>query len=221
MSAVQAHDTAHLFSGLWRDYLNVLCVVGVLVVLAILFAAFRFRRRDPAAWPDGPNRAPRLELAYVIVIGVIVAGLLTLTFRTETRVDSLSNSPALRVSVTAFQWQWKFAYPNGAVVVGGDVAAARPHLPTLVVPQNEVVQFNLRSADVLHELFIPAMRFKRFAYPNYTNKFDLAFPNTGRMSGACAQFCGLAHAEMRFSVLVLSQSGFRAWMAAHAPGAGT
>lgn len=219
MSAVQAHDTAHLFNGLWRDYLIVLGVVGLLVVLAILFAAVRFRRRDPDRWGEGPNRAPRLELAYVVVIAAIVVGLLTMTFRTEGKVDSLSSSPALRVSVTAFQWQWKFAYPNGAVVVGGDAAGRHPHLPTLVVPQNEVVQFSLRSADVLHELFIPAMRFKRFAYPNYTNRFDLAFPDTGRMSGACAQFCGLAHAEMRFSVLVVSQSQFRAWLSAHAPAA--
>lgn len=218
MSAVPAHDTAHLFTGLWRDYLIVLGVVGALVVLAILFAAVRFRRRDSTLWPKGPNRAPRLELAYLVVISVIVVGLLTLTFRTEDKVDSLSSSPSLRISVTAFQWQWKFGYPNGAVVVGGTATSRHPRLPTLVVPQNEVVQFSLRSADVLHEMFIPAMRFKRFAYPNYTNRFDLAFPNTGRMSGACAQFCGLAHAEMRFSVLVLSQTQFHTWLAAHAPG---
>jgi cytochrome c oxidase subunit 2 len=219
VSAVPAHDTAHLFNGLWRDYLIVLGVVGALVVLAILFAAVRFRRRDPDGWGSGPSRAPRLELAYLVVISLIVVGLLTLTFRTEDKVDSLSSSPSLRISVTAYQWQWRFGYPNGAVVVGGDAAARRAHLPTLVVPQNEVVQFTLRSSDVLHELFIPAMRFKQFAYPNYTNRFDLAFPNTGRMSGACAQFCGLAHAQMRFSVLVLSQSQFRTWLAAHAPGA--
>jgi cytochrome c oxidase subunit 2 len=221
LTAVAAHDTAHLFSGLWRDYLIVLGVIGALVVLAILFAAIRFRRRDELYQPSGPDKAPRLELAYVIVIAAVVVGLLTLTFHTESQVDSLSGHPALKVTVTAYQWQWKFSYPNGAVVFGGDAIARRPRLPTLVVPQNEVVQFSLRSTDVLHEMFIPAMRFKRYAYPNYTNRFDLTFPNTGRMPGACAQFCGIGHAQMRFSVLVLSRSAFRAWLASHAPGTRT
>ena len=162
------------------------------------------------------STAPGLELAYLAVIAAVVVGLLTLTLRTESKVDALSSRPALRISVTAFQWQWKFAYPNGAVVVGGNALARRPRLPTLVVPQNEVVQFSLRSADVLHEMFIPAMRFKRYAFPNYTNRFDLSFPDTGRMPGACAQFCGLAHTQMRFSVLVLSRSDFRTWLASQA-----
>ena len=218
MTAVAAHDTAHLFSGLWRDYLIVLGAIGVLVVLAILFAAVRFRRREDARWPGGRATAPRLEVAYVVVIALVVVCLLTLTLRTESKIDSLSNRPALRIGVTAFQWQWRFAYPNGATVVGGNAVSSRPHLPTLVVPQGEVVEFSLRSADVLHEMFIPAMRFKRYAFPNYTNRFDLVFPDTGRLTGACAQFCGLGHAQMRFNVLVLSPGRFRAWLASRASG---
>ena len=41
------------------------------------------------------------------------------------------------------------------------------------------------------------------------------------MPGACAQFCGLGHAQMRFSVLVPRRSRFRAWLAAHASAACT
>ncbi len=35
------------------------------------------------------------------------------------------------------------------------------------------------------------------------------------MLGECAQFCGWDHAEMRFTVIVLSPAHFRAWVAAH------
>lgn len=214
--AAAGHDTAQIFSTLWDQYLVTLAVVSFLVVVAILFAAIRFRRRDDV-WPRGRrSSAPRLELAYLVVVTLIVIGLLTLTLSAETRVDALTSRPALKVNVTAFQWQWRFAYPNGAVQVGANVESAHPHFPTLVVPAGEVVQFNLRSADVLHEFFIPAMRFKRYAFENYTNRFDLAFPHPGRMSGECAQFCGLDHSEMRFWVLVLTPARFRSWLQAHA-----
>jgi cytochrome c oxidase subunit 2 len=213
--SVAAHDTAQVFSSLWDEYLVTLLVVGFLVVVAIVFVAIRFRRRDEV-WPEGKDSAPKLELAYLTVVTLIVLGLLTLTLSAETRVDALTARPALRIDVTGFQWQWRFVYPNGAEQVGTNVMSRHPHFPTLVVPAGEVVQFNLRSSDVLHEFFIPAMRYKRYAFANYVNRFDLTFPHPGRMSGACAQFCGLDHSEMRFWVLVLPPARFRAWLNAHA-----
>jgi cytochrome c oxidase subunit 2 len=83
-----------------------------------------------------------------------------------------------------------------------------------VVPAGTVIQFSLRSRDVLHSFFIPDMRFKRYAFPDHTNVFDLEFAESGRMPGACAQFCGWDHAEMRFDVLVLPPSRFDAWLSA-------
>jgi cytochrome c oxidase subunit II len=219
VAAISPHDTSGQFDWLFRIYVALTVAVTVLVVGAILYAALRFRRRSDR-WPAQRKSAPKLEAVYVTVIALIVVGLLTATFRTENQVDALTAHPALRVRVTAFQWQWRFDYPSAGISLAGrGVGSTRPAYARLVVPAGRPVEFTMRSTDVLHNFYIPAMRFKRYAFPNYTNRFVLTFPRPGRLLGECAQFCGWDHAEMRFMVVVLPESRFRAWMAAHARGA--
>ncbi len=213
MLAIATHDTARQFASLWHVYLAVTLTVGLLVTAAILVAAARFRRRSDV-WPQQRRSAPRLEAAWLVLIAVVVAGLLVETFRTENRDDALAASPALRVQVTAFQWEWRFAYPGtGVAQTGASVGSSHPRFATLVVPAGEPVEFDLRSADVLHSFFIPSMRFKRYAFPGSTNRFVLTFPSPGRMLGECAQFCGWDHSEMRFDVRVLAPAAFGRWLA--------
>ena len=60
-----------------------------------------------------------------------------------------------------------------------NIGSLHPKFAHLVVPVGRPVLFSLRSADVLHSFFIPAMRFKRYAYPDSTNRFVLTFPHDG------------------------------------------
>lgn len=216
---VPGHDTAGQYDRLWHIYLPTLGVVGVLVTGAIVVACLRFRRRSDE-WPEQTHSAPKTELVYLGVIILIVIGLLTVTFRTEGHVDALTAHPALVVRVVASQWQWEFDYPRSGIrQVAHNIASADPQYARLVVPAGEPVEFRLRSVDVLHNFFIPQMRFKRYAFPNYTNRFVLTFPHPGHMLGQCAQFCGWDHAEMRFYVTVLPPARFRSWVVAHTAGA--
>lgn len=83
----------------------------------------------------------------------------------------------------------------------------------LTVPAGQVVEFVLRSRDVVHSMWIPDQRFKRYAYPDRTNRFDLTFGRLGTEIGLCAQFCGIDHDQMRFTVHVVSPDDFARWMA--------
>ena len=213
MLAIAAHDTAGQFAWLWHIYLVLTVVVGVLVTAAIVVAAVRFRRRAGRPARD-LHSAPRLEAVYLGVIVLVVIGLLAATYRTENHEDALTARPFLRVQVTASQWQWQFTYPaSGVRVSAHNIGSQHPRFADLVVPVGRPVLFALRSADVLHSFFIPAMRFKRYAYPDSTNRFVLTFPQAGRMLGECAQLCGWDHAEMRFVVTALPVARFRAWLA--------
>lgn len=199
---VAGHDTAGLFSGLFSVYIVVVLVTFVVFATAIIGVALRYRGA-----PRPLRRrasAPRLEAAYVGVLVLIAAGLFALTVHTESSEDALAGTPALTVHATASQWQWLFGYPGGFVSEG---AGAR-----LVIPAGVVVQIDLSSADVLHSLWVPALRFKRYAYPGYTNRFDLQAPTPLRTWGRCAQFCGFGHDTMRFRVVVLSPRKFRTWL---------
>lgn len=193
-------------------YLGVAAAVFALVFAAVVVAVVRFRRREGQRVSERES-APLAEGAYIALLALIALGLIAATFRTERGEDGLAARPYVHISVTAYQWSWRFAYPGTGVVVNGGAVAAAHHInPTLVVPTGSVVRFSLRSRDVLHSFFIPDMRFKRYAFPDSTNVFDLEFTHAGRLSGACAQFCGWDHAEMRFDVLALPPASFRTWL---------
>jgi cytochrome c oxidase subunit II len=204
------HDTLRQFSDLFRIYLWLMVAVAVIVWGAIAFAVWRYRAR-PGREPSTRSEAPRSELAYAAGLAVIACALVTLTFLTERDIDPATAHPGLRVDVTAAQWNWRFRYPDAGVTL--DARTGR--YPTLVVPTGTTVEFRLRSLDVIHNFWIPALRFKRYAFPgsDRVNRFDLVFPKAGRMLGECAQFCGWNHAGMRFDVLALPPQRFQAWLA--------
>jgi cytochrome c oxidase subunit 2 len=192
---------------LFDAYLWIGVAVAVIVFGAVGFAAIRYRRR-PGREPSTRSDWMRGELAYVGVLVLITAGLVTATFTTEDEVDAVSGDPALQIDVTAFQWGWTWTYPDGISVSGNSDAP-----PTFAVPTDRTVRFRLSSRDVIHAFWIPDQRFKRDAFPNRTTEFDLDFDNPGMNGGVCAEFCGLRHSQMSFNVLALSESDFRSWLA--------
>jgi cytochrome c oxidase subunit 2 len=126
-------------------------------------------------------------------------------------IDDDDPDPDLVVDVIAFQWQWQFDYPDSSVSITGKLGEN----PELVLPASSTVRFDLTALDVIHSFWIPAFRFKRDMIPGTPGSFrvdvaDVAgyYPN----SGVCAEFCGLDHSSMRFSVRILPPDEFEQWL---------
>ena len=203
-------DTRAEFESLfWSLLAPVTIAVFAAIVLLLAYTAVRGRRRPSRA---APSHAPWLEALYAGGVAVIVAAILGFSFAAESRVDRLSQTPGVRIDVTAFQWQWRFAYPGTDVVlVGSAERQAR-----LVVPTETTIRFTLVARDVVHSFWIPELRFKRDAFPKRATEFDLVFPEAGIFAGRCAEFCGLEHAHMTFDVVAVPPSKFRARLAEEA-----
>jgi cytochrome c oxidase subunit II len=199
-----AADTRHDFDGLAGLYLPIAVVVFVLVTGALVVFVLRYRDRGEGG---GPENAPRAEIAYVVVLALVAALLVAATFHTESREDAVAARPGLVVDVVAAQWSWRFHYPRQGITRVGPFQ----HPTTAVVPTGTTVEFRLRSQDVIHAFFVPSLRFKRDAFPDRTTRFDLVFDHPGRYHGSCAEFCGLNHAEMDFSVRAVSPARFAAF----------
>ena len=153
-----------------------------------------------------------LEVAYTIIPLILVVGLFVVTVRTIRTVEATTDSPDLTVDVVGFQWQWQFTYPeSGVVVVGNDDTEP----PELVLPAGSSVRFNLESRDVIHSFWVPGFLFKRDLIPGTPTSFDANVNNeTGFYdNGACAEFCGLYHGRMTFSVRIVSPDDFDRWLA--------
>jgi len=180
----------------------------VLVTGLILWSVVRYRRRGRPGEPPQFRANVPLELFYTAVPLAIVAVLFGLAVRTQDRVTRVSASPDLRVDVTGFQWGWRFRYADTGVTVTGDANRN----PVLVLPEGRTVELNLVAADVVHSFFVPAFLEKRDLIPGQDNRIDVHTTRLGRFPGVCAEFCGLDHARMGFTVEVLSPEAFQAWL---------
>ena len=208
-----ASDRGRSILELWRLLTVAGLVVGGIVVVLIVWCLVRYRDRGDGTQPARFRDHLPLEIAYTAVPLVIVAALFAATFGTERTVDAVSAGPDVTVRVTAFNWGWRFEYPDvGAVVLGRPGAP-----PELVVPAGRRVRFVLTSNDVIHAFFVPGFLFKRDAIPGIVNEFEVVPEGPGRVfRGQCAEFCGLDHAAMDFTVRVETPDAFESWAASAA-----
>ncbi|RCG17389.1 cytochrome c oxidase subunit II [Streptomyces diacarni] len=88
-------------------------------------------------------------------------------------------------------------------------------MPTLVVPTGRTVRINLTSLDVIHSLWVPALRYKMDAFPDHTNSFTFTVDKEGRWIGRCAEFCGDRHHAMEFWLKAVSPEEYDDWVSQH------
>jgi cytochrome c oxidase subunit 2 len=205
-----------------RDLYNLLfaaaAVIFVLVEAAIVFAVVRYRRRDDMLPPQfhGNNL---LEVAWTVVPLLIVAGLFVLTWGVLNRVEAKADNPRVRVNVLGFQWQWSFTYQGERVPLPADQppedltikgTIAKP--PVMYLPVGEPIRFTAQAQDVIHSFYVREFLFKRDAFPDHDNTFDLTITRPGTYHGQCAEYCGLAHQAMRFTIQAVSRPQYEAWL---------
>jgi cytochrome c oxidase subunit 2 len=206
---VAATDTRDAYADVAGVYAPIAAAVFVIVCGAIGLLVWRGRRR---ARRGGRDERPVAEAVYVGVLAAVVAVLVVVTFRGQARIESAAAKPGVAVSVTAAKWNWTFRYPGTGIEVTG-----RPGAPaTLVVPSGREVRFTANALDVLHGFWIPERRFQRTLVPGRPARFSIVFGRPGRLDSAtCSFFCGLGHADMRFTVQVLGPADFDAWLQSH------
>jgi cytochrome c oxidase subunit II len=191
----------HFWFGSWVAVL----FVGVLTWGLILYAAFRFRRKDGDPAPKQLRYNVPLEIMYTIVPLVLILGMFYFTARDQTVLTKVSADPDNTVSVVGFRWSWAFNYEQGVY----DVGTAEPDdTPTLYLPVNESVVFELESPDVIHSFWIPAFLMKMDVFPSRVNKFEVTPNKVGTFAGRCAELCGVDHARMLFQVRVVSRAEY-------------
>jgi cytochrome c oxidase subunit 2 len=193
--------------GLWQGSVIVAIFIGGLVWGLILFAILRYRRRNDDL-PTQTQYVVKLEILYTVVPVIIVAVLFAFSYRTQTDVDALTGDPAVTIDVRGFQWQWQFHYRDDDVTVTGVPGQEA----TMILPAARTTRLILRSADVIHSFYVPGFLFKRDVIPGVTNKVDVTPRDKGTYRGRCAEFCGLDHAKMTFTVKVVSMADYRAWI---------
>jgi len=215
-ATTQGQETFKLYSGMMTTGI----IVGGAVGLLILWTILRYRKRSDEM-PRQFHESIPIEVVYTAVPILIVLVLFFFTVLTENNVDAIvpvnatvtsSGRPVVDIRVTAFQWGWRFDYPDLNVGVAGETTnGPNDHGPQMVVPAGQTVQITLVSDDVIHGFYVRDFNFSRYALPGVTNLFDLDVIRPGYYPGQCTQICGLYHSEMLFSVRAVTPVGFTRW----------
>ena len=185
--------------------LGMAVLVFVPVVGVLVYVLFRFRRRlGEDRMPAQTHGNTPLEIAWTIAPAIVLA---VIAVPTIIYLFDIAKTPedAMEINVTGHQWWWEFEYPEQNVITANE----------LHVPIDKPVSLKMTSDDVIHSFWIPKLAGKVDVIPNNINKLNFTANFAGNFLGQCAEFCGEAHAHMRFRVIVESQFEFDQWVAGY------
>jgi len=181
----------------------VFVLIFVVVTGAIVYAIFRFRRREGDLDPKQFAGSERVEIIWTVIPFLIVIFLFVLTLRGMNRADP-PPAPSPDLVVTGHQFWWQADYPASGAVTANEI-----HIPT-----GKPLSVRLDSKDVLHEFWVPELARKMTTVPGQANHIWLQADKPGTYIGQCSEFCGIQHAWMRILIVAEEPSKFEEWQRA-------
>ena len=175
---------------------------AAIVWVGVLAIAWRAARRG--ARPVGDARW--LVVAGVVTPTLVLGALLAWGLALMPRLRAAVPADAVRVSVSGEQWWWRVRYAGRGVDTANEIH----------VPVGRPVALSLRSPDVIHSFWVPALGGKMDLIPGRTNTLVFQADEPGVYRGVCAEFCGASHAQMRLLVVAMAPREFEAWLRAQA-----
>ena len=190
------------------DYLfKILIYAGTAVFIFVegilVWTLIKFRKRPGQPEPVHVHGNTTLEIAWTVIPLVILILIAIPTIQTIFKTQATARSDALQVEVIGHQWWWEFRYPQYQVVTANE----------LYLPVGRTVNFTMTSKDVIHSFWIPSLSGKRDVMPNHTNYLWFSPDSSGSnaWNGACAEFCGTSHANMKFRTFTVAAADFESW----------
>lgn len=206
--------------GLWSTSWIVLLLVGIVTWVLIIWAAIAYRRRQSdTGLPSQLRYNMPIETFFTIVPLLLVLGFFAFTARDQAVIEQVNPDPDYTIQVFGKRWAWDFNYITDGVYETGiqaqenDSAIIDPEsLPVLYLPVGKTVEFDLESRDVNHSFWIVDFLYKKDMIPGQTNHWYVTPEKEGTYRGKCAELCGEYHSLMLFTVKVVSQAEYDAYI---------
>jgi cytochrome c oxidase subunit 2 len=221
-----------------RQFLITIIVVGLSFTAAQIglgWMVWKYRdtgkANDRAIYSHGSNR---LEVLWTVITAVvfIALGVMGQSVWASLRLNDAPPG-SYSIEVVAQQFQWNFHYPgkdgkfgrtdpsliddgslNFIGLDSNDPAAADDATSAmLAIPVNRPVELKLRSKDVIHNFWVPQLRFKQDLVPGMEIKVHFTANKVGKYELACAELCGQLHFKMKSYMLVLPEDELNALLA--------
>jgi cytochrome c oxidase subunit 2 len=207
-----ASSVNEITHSLWTLSWLAAAVVGVFTAVLIVWPAIF--HRAPKKGPEFPKQTQYnvpIEIAYTIIPFIIVAVLFYFTAVKENQIVKPQANVKHEIVVNGFQWSWQFTYLDAGKDVTFTGTPAKP--PVLVVPQGERVRYTIVSNDVVHGFWIPEFMIQMQNLPGVTNSLEFTANKLGDFPGRCNILCGRNHAQMLFTVRVVTPAEYQTYIA--------
>jgi cytochrome c oxidase subunit 2 len=201
-SGPEARQILDLFS----PFFWIAVVIGAGVIGGTIYVALRFREKP------GEPRNPKqihgntvLEISWTIVPALI---LMVMAVATIPVIFDLNEEPTgsdvVDITVTGRQWFWEYEYRDEEIFTANEmhIPVGRPVRMTITAPDN----------GVIHSFWVPQLNGKRDAVPGRDGFLKFEADEPGTYLGQCAEYCGLAHADMRLRVIAQTDDDWNAWV---------
>lgn len=174
--------------------------VTLLIIGAMAFFAFKYRRREEGQLAQKGTLPRWMEVGWIVAPLIIFLGMFywgaTLYFNVMRPPEK-----ALEINVIAKQWMWKFQHAGG-----------ERELNELHVPVNQPVKLTVASQDVIHSFFVPAFRLHFDVVPGRYRTTWFKPTEIGEFQLECSQYCGTQHSKMLGKIIVMSQADYENWL---------
>lgn len=224
-TAISAHAPA-----LDRQFMITIIVVGLAFTAAQIglgWMVWKYRDTGDRVRATYTHGSSRLEVIWTIITAVIFIGLAVMGQSVWASLHFNQPPPgSFPVEVVAQQFQWNFHYGGRDAVFGrtdptliddsalnfigldeADPSARDDAVHSvLAVPAGRPVELILRSKDVIHNFWVPQLRFKQDLVPGMVIRVHFTALTPGKYELACAELCGQLHFKMRSYMLVLPEN---------------
>lgn len=221
-------------------------IVFVLTQILLFWFAYRYKeKKGKFAYFYPENNT--LEIAWTVVPALVLTVLVVLGIESWNKITGPAPENTVVVEVTGQQFNWIVRYPGEDGKLGqreferlsGENSLGinfedknshddfSPNEIHLVV--NRPVMFKLGAKDVLHSFYLPHFRVKMDCVPGIPTQFWMTPTETTteirqRLNDpeyefflACAEFCGQAHWNMKFKLVVETEEEYNKWLEAQKP----
>jgi cytochrome c oxidase subunit 2 len=183
-------------------FVTIICIaIFALVVSVIVYSVLKFRVA-PDDDTDGPpiHGHTGLEIVWTAVPTVLVTAIGVFSAIVLALNDDVGKDP-LHIDVYAQQFAWTFKYPDSNGLSSTD----------LRLPVDRSVQLRIHAKDVLHSFWVPEFGQKQDAVPDEVTTLHITPTRVGRFGIKCTELCGLGHAAMRATAIVMPAAQFASW----------
>jgi cytochrome c oxidase subunit 2 len=170
------------------QYAAIATLIASVAIAAIAF--FVSSKRQPSE-ASSTSTVYRVRFVYFILISAAVIVALAFTIpMTPYPFHFNKQKPDVVVKAIGEMWSWTLTPVSAAVPANGN----------LVLPAGKLVEFDVTSKDVNHNLAIYNSAGELVAQvqvmPDYTNRLFYRFDAPGHYYVLCLEYCGLAHHAM-------------------------